>query len=752
MIASSSHSLIIKICQMCSNKVSILPPPTTPLLEFTTDWTSDPNPQDPSQDAAGKKRYGELCMCHSEATQSLDGNNSSWYAQVKNGPASVSGKKANIDPGIVTAKIIMESDGNLMFLPPAFISEKISLTPDTMIPTSSPHKNYFASLPVPMYHTLRPPTKPPQVDGLANNNHSVCQVDSTVDFIDHDEATQEVDEGIYAMIMDNQTDMHSHVCDEKEEDALEGQDNEDNDNYMYIQTNSYRVIDIAGSERHDACIPITGVEASNEEDHKSVNTSEVSGLDLESVAASQSLQYTAQVYQSSPKMIPSSAQLHKPLGQKSAQEKDEDYKPLLTQGNMSLTPMAPSGVAVVDPAASPLSRLRGVDDQVGMGDSLTPLFSQSSKVPLQAVKLNQAQSKIFSLIQPNIAPVDRGRRYNGVNDSGSVTEPMDEGTTAKLSSEKDDTLTASLELETSKEITVLEITPNRPPSESDDEYVDITGMEMSEEVEDPDYVNTYATLHLDQGPLAATQSIEQPSSQLHQLSAQEEGKGKKPLHAQGSTMLRQMAHSGVGIVDLAASPLSRQRGVEDQGSLTLHSPKLTQAFSFNQTELDTIAPPTTDNRRLAKEFSDHEVMPHPMSVGTIAKKSMGKYGVMNIVLEPRTANMPPTKQTVMPPVTTSKTEKNVEILTLAKIREKLGKEMKKDKDCPPFHYPLSRHSSMPPSPLHSPDTSASEFSFKNTGNQGIYDFAPYDDKSVKLAGGELPVRGRISQPVCEGPN
>lgn len=152
---------------------------------------------------------------------------------------------------------------------------------------------------------------------------------------------------------------------------------------------------------------------------------------------------------------------------------------------------------------------------------------------------------------------------------------------------------------------------------------------------------------------------------------------------------------------------------------------------LNKNELDTLAPPSSNNGRVAKGFSDHEVMTHPMSVGTAAKKSM-------VNVELKTTKKPllcATKETVVLPVTTSKTEINTmnsdtEKLTLAKIREKLGKEIKKDKNDSPFPCPSCSHTqdtihnSMPPSPHHSPVISASECSFVNKG----IDFTPHDNK------------------------
>ena len=54
-----------------------------------------------------------------------------------------------------------------------------------------------------------------------------------------------------------------------------------------------------------------------------------------------------------------------------------------------------------------------------------------------------------------------------------MTKAINGDTNEKLRSEKDESLTAAMEMETSKEITVLDTTPNVMWTERDDEYVDV---------------------------------------------------------------------------------------------------------------------------------------------------------------------------------------------------------------------------------------------------------------------------------------
>lgn len=115
---------------------------------------------------------------------------------------------------------------------------------------------------------------------------------------------------------------------------------------------------------------------------------------------------------------------------------------------------------------------------------------------------------------------------------------------------------------------------------------------------------------------------------------------------------------------------------------------------------------------------------------------------------------------VMSPVTTTKTEINainscVEMPTLAKIREKIGKEIKKNTNDNPFTNSVS-----PPDPLTLESHSMSPLLHRNsntsstrvlatksvhnmsTGVQGIDNFSLCNDRGVKLSawGGELPVK------------
>ena len=251
-----------------------------------------------------------------------------------------------------------------------------------------------------------------------------------------------------------------------------------------------------------------------------------------------------------------------------------------------------------------------------------------------------------------------------------------------------------------------------------DEYITMLGMETSYE-EDNDYV---MIPDLDLGPATASQShrpsapLNQPSDQLQQPSAQkqltsaqeeEQVKLEPPLFAQGSTLPKPMRHSGVAVTCPAVCPFSMSKTNEDQASVggssttpplqrkkgpcpppRVKPPHLKSTVSLHQTNSDTTPSLTTDSGRSANEASDPELVTMPAGEST---------PVMLRTTTPMTENNAIDNQAAKSPV--------------IKMREKLEKEMERAKTKPLFTASLPPTTSPKPrrhltlSPTPSPKTS-----------------------------------------------
>ena len=310
---SPSHSLIMKICQMCSNKVPILPSPPHTSLELnasTTDLTTIPNLPDYQQNTAGKQNNGDLCIDCGKATQKIDKKDSIDTAA----DTVKSGSVTNICGGYTITKMTMERNGDLTVLPPVKFqnSQEVDLT---LIPKIRFEKTAL----------------PPDV---------TIQTTEIRDFINSDAVSQEVDEedGIYSVIEDCITDLHPQVSIEDGE-STEGQGDDDNYSYAYICKSRYE-FDTVGSDS-DEYVPME-IEMCDEDDHEYINTSEIPGLDMEIVALPQ-LQQPAVQFDSCPiQLDPSSTQLLQPLAQLPAQEEEEQGNDVKLLLNTHPTSMATS--------------------------------------------------------------------------------------------------------------------------------------------------------------------------------------------------------------------------------------------------------------------------------------------------------------------------------------------------------------------------------------------------------------------------
>lgn len=217
---------------------------------------------------------------------------------------------------------------------------------------------------------------------------------------------------------------------------------------------SYINIGMQGSNDFDACdeiyvyckshdkkeVNMNGMGTSNKEEHNYANTSEVAGLNLGPVVASQ--QPFAILKQPSHQV----EQLANQIQQTSVLDKEEEVRekheqPLLPRGSTSPTPMAHSGVV-------PHSRPWGAEDQACVGCSSTPPLSQPKKAPPPPLKVKPPHLKrSVSLHQPNS---DATRSGSCACDSGVMIKPGGRDTAAKTKMEAN-TLNTTLEPETSKE-------------------------------------------------------------------------------------------------------------------------------------------------------------------------------------------------------------------------------------------------------------------------------------------------------------
>ena len=700
----------MKICQMCSNKVPILPSPPHTSLELnasTTDLTTIPNLPDHQQNTAGKKSNWDISSDYGKATQKLD-------------------KKDSMDPAADTVKsddytitkMMMERNGNLTVLPP--------------VKFQNPQEIYRTLIPnIPSEKTSLPPD-------------ATIQTTEIHDFINSDAVTQEVDEedGIYSVI---ETDLHPHVSNEDGESTLEGQD--DDDNYSYVDVckshyEGYEEHDIVGSDS-DEYVPITEIEMIDEDEHEYINTSEMPGLDTEIVAVSQSQQPDVQ-FDSHPLQLDlSSAQLLQPLAQLlPAQEKEEQGQLVLTQGNTHPTSMVTSGESVADSAATALSRLR---EKVG---NVTPPSLQPTKAPTPSVKIKLPPPRnSFLLIQPSPSTIettatDSGRSSNGNSDSGAVTKPSAGSvTTAKQTVEKDDTLKATFQPETSKEIPVLanaaaamfqvtmliaetnavdlkvekpllakirkklgkelstakpqppltallpSFTPPKPdyqlplsPAITSSKMLS----QMDEDIWEHDYTSVLNTFPLKNKSLLL-KTVEVGSS----LSA-------SPCYGQvipaGETHAGTSLDRCMGIATQNNNCIAPCENCDAKRVPPLPPLKVKPLFpkrvsSLHKPDLNYAAPLTTDSERSANGAIDPEVVTMPGDDGAAARIVIVKDDNLKSAMEMGTSKEL-TVQNLMSSVTIPMTENNAEKPTLAKIRKKLGKEKENAKNEFSFIAPL----------------------------------------------------------------
>ena len=700
----------MKICQMCSNKVPILPSPPHTSLELnasTTDLTTIPNLPDHQQNTAGKKSNWDISSDYGKATQKLD-------------------KKDSMDPAADTVigddytitKMMMERNGNLTVLPP--------------VKFQNPQEIYRTLIPnIPSEKTSLPPD-------------ATIQTTEIHDFINSDVVTQEVDEedGIYSVI---ETDLHPHVSNEDGESTLEGQD--DDDNYSYVDVckshyEGYEEHDIVGSDS-DEYVPITEIEMIDEDEHEYINTSEMPGLATEIVAVSQSQQPDVQ-FDSRPLQLDlSSAQLLQPLAQLlPAQEKEEQGQLVLTQGNTHPTSMVTSGESVADSAATALSRLR---EKVG---NVTPPSLQPTKAPTPSVKIKLPPPRnSFLLIQPSPSTIettatDSGRSSNGNSDSGAVTKPSAGSvTTAKQTVEKDDTLKATFQPETSKEIPVLanaatamfqvtmliaetnavdlkvekpllakirkklgkelstakhqppltallpSFTPPKPdyqlplsPAITSSKMLS----QMDEDIWEHDYTSVLNTFPLKNKSLLL-KTVEVGSS----LSA-------SPCYGQvipaGETHASTSLDRCMGIATQSNNRIAPCENCDAKRVPPLPPLKVKPLFpkrvsSLHKPDLNYAAPLTTDSERSANGAIDPEVVTMPGDDGAAARIAIVKDDNLKSAMEMGTSKEL-TVQNLMSSVTIPMTENNAEKPTLAKIRKKLGKEKEKAKNDFSFIAPL----------------------------------------------------------------
>ena len=336
-VFSPSHSLIIKICQMCSNKVPILPSSPHTSSErnaSTTDLTSNPNLPDHQQNTAGKKNNMELCIDCGKATPKLDKKDSI-------DPATDTGKSGtvtNVCGGCTITEMKMEKNGDLMVPPPVNFQNPADVYYLTLVPTILSEKTFL-----------------PSDDRI--------QTTEIYAFISNDAVTQEVDEenGIYSAIRDCSIDLHSHVSNEDEESTLEGQDGDDNYSYVDGHYEKYKI----ASSNSDEYVPITEIEVCDEDHHQYVTPLEIPGLDTKPVAVPQSQQSAVQFHWRPPQLDSSSVQILQPLAQLPVQGKEEhnnNEQALLIQGNTHLKSMVTSDIKI--------KAKGGKDEDSGMNDPM----------------------------------------------------------------------------------------------------------------------------------------------------------------------------------------------------------------------------------------------------------------------------------------------------------------------------------------------------------------------------------------------
>ncbi|KAL5516857.1 hypothetical protein EMCRGX_G002287 [Ephydatia muelleri] len=554
-------------------------------------------------------------------------------------------------------KMMMERNGNLTVLPP--------------VKFQNPQEIYRTLIPnIPSEKTSLPPD-------------ATIQTTEIHDFINSDAVTQEVDEedGIYSVI---ETDLHPHVSNEDGESTLEGQD--DDDNYSYVDVckshyEGYEEHDIVGSDS-DEYVPITEIEMIDEDEHEYINTSEMPGLDTEIVAVSQSQQPDVQ-FDSHPLQLDlSSAQLLQPLAQLlPAQEKEEKGQLVLTQGNTHPTSMVTSGESVADSAATALSRLR---EKVG---NVTPPSLQPTKAPTPSVKIKLPPPRnSFLLIQPSPSTIettatDSGRSSNGNSDSGAVTKPSAGSvTTAKQTVEKDDTLKATFQPETSKEIPVL---ANAAAAMFQVTMLIAETNAVDLKVEKP----LLAKIRKKLGKELSTAKPQPPLTALLPSFTPPKPDYQLPMSPAitSSKMLSQMdediwEHDYTSVLN--TFPLKNK-------SLLLKTVEVGSSLSASPCYGQVIpaAPLTTDSEWSANGAIDPEVVTMPGDDGAAARIVIVKDDNLKSAMEMGTSKEL-TVQNLMSSVTIPMTENNAEKPTLAKIRKKLGKEKENAKNEFSFIAPL----------------------------------------------------------------
>ncbi|KAL5516850.1 hypothetical protein EMCRGX_G002276 [Ephydatia muelleri] len=455
--------LIIKICQMCSNKVPILPssPHTSPERNAsTTDLTTIPNLPDHQQNTAGKQNNGDLCIGCGEATQKLDEKDSMDPAA----DTVKSGAVMNICGGYTITNMTMERNGNLMVLPP--------------VKFQNPQEVYLTLIPnIPSETTSLPPD-------------ATIQTTEIYDFISNDAGTQEVDEedGIYSVIRDCSIDLPPHVSNEDEESILEGQDDDDNYSYVDVCKSHYLKYDIASSNS-DEYVPITEIEVCDEDDHQYVTTLEIPGFDTKPVAVPKSQQPAVQFHWRPPQLDPSSAQILQPLAQQGKEEHNNNEQALLIPGNTHLISMnndawndsdeyiAMTGIEYIDKEDDYyVNTSEIVDVDLGpVNASLShqpssPLYQRSTPTqqpqeacaqqhqpsaqlqqPSAQEEEEQGNSDKLFLAQGSTTSALSERSANGDIDPEVVTMPGDGGAAARKAMVNDDYLKSVMELGTSKE-------------------------------------------------------------------------------------------------------------------------------------------------------------------------------------------------------------------------------------------------------------------------------------------------------------
>ena len=646
-VFSPSHSLIMKICQMCSNKVPILPSPPHTSLELnasTTDLTTIPNLPDYQQNTAGKQNNGDLCIDCGKATQKIDKKDS-----IDTAAGTVkSGSVTNICGGYTITKKTMERNGDLTVLPPVKFqnSQEVDLT---LIPKIRFEK------------TALPPD-------------ATIQTTEIRDFINSDAVSQEVDEedGTYSVIEDCITDLHPHVSIEDGE-STEGQGDDDNYSYAYICKSRYE-FDTVGSDS-DEYVPME-IEMCDEDDHEYINTSEIPGLDMEIVALPQ-LQQPAVQFDSHPiQLDPSSTQLLQPFAQLPAQEEEQgnDEKLLL---NTHPTSMATSEKRI--------KAKEGQDEEENGNNTYDSMNNNlednnawnDSDEYIAMTGMETIDKEEDGYVNMSEIP---GLDLRRVNASSQLHQPS-----ASIQQPSFQLQEACAQLYQSS------INLQHPSSQL---------QHPSSQLQQP-----LAQL------LSISAPLEQPSSQLQQPFAQEkeeQGKGdQQPLLAQRSTTSTLMAPAGVGIVDPFASSLSRPTGTEDQSRLTLRSVQWTQgplpplkakplypkrAFTLHKPDLTFKVPHTTGS---AYDAIDPEVVTMPGD-GDAARIAMVNDDNLKSAMElgaSKESTLWVAMQNVSSSVTTPMTENNsmngqVEKPLQAKIRMMLGKEKEKAKNDNSFIAPL----------------------------------------------------------------